>query len=90
MERGLVFLAIYGAEVGAVAGDLAPRYYTGAKDGARIGASIAVASELIRTQYLLSEESPATKRVVSRYERNLRRWVRKYSARMNRMGYRIR
>ncbi|MFT5234303.1 MAG: hypothetical protein ACI9UK_002490 [Candidatus Krumholzibacteriia bacterium] len=88
MERGLVFLAAYGAEVGAVAGDLIERP-GGSERAARIGAGVSVASEIIRSGYLLQDESPETQRVVARYERNLRKWVRKYSACLTRMGYRV-
>ncbi len=89
MERGLIFLASDGAEVGAVAGDLVGHDHGRSRRGAEIGVALTIAGELIKSQYLLQEESPETRRVVTRYERELRKWVRKYSACLSRLGYRV-
>lgn len=85
MEKGLVCLAAEGAMFGAVAGDIAgsPR------SGAEIGAAIAIASGIIHSSYLLEPESSQTKQVVARYERELKKWEKKYAGCMKRKYYKV-
>jgi len=85
MERGLVFLAAEGAMFGAVAGDIAgsPR------GGAEIGAAIAIATGIIHSSYLLEPESPQTQQVITRYERELKKWEKQYAGCMKRKYYKV-
>lgn len=85
MEEGLVFLATRGAEIGTVAGELVGDPV----QGAEIGVAIAIAWELIHSDYLLEPENPDAQRAVTRYERNLRKWDSKFSGCMKRKGYRV-
>ena len=85
MERGLVCLATEGAMVGAVAGEI-----TGEpKDGAEIGAAIAMAVGLFRSDYLTAPDDPQAQRIIERFERNLRKWDKKFAGCLSRKGYRV-
>ncbi len=85
LAGGLVCEAVRGAETGAVAGEI-----TGdSARGEEVGVAIAVALELIRRGYLFEEDDPRARRVVSRFERSLEKWDRKYSGCLKRKGYRV-
>jgi hypothetical protein len=85
MEQGLVCLATRGAEIGTVAGEIVG----GPDNGAEIGAAIAIASGIIHSNYLNAPDDPEAQRAVSRYERNLRKWDRKYAGCLSRKGYQV-
>lgn len=85
LEQGLIYLAAEGAEIGAVAGDIAGR----PGKGATIGAAIAVARALIHSGYLNEPDDPEAQRAISRYERDLNSWDRKYAACLRRKGYQV-
>lgn len=85
MERGLICLATRGAEIGAVADEM----IAGPGNGEEIGAAIAVASGLIDSSYLTEPENPEARRVISRYERDLRKWERKFAGCLSRKGYQV-
>ena len=85
MEEGLVCLAVEGAVIGSVAGEIAG----GSREGAEIGAAIAIASGVVRAEYLNQRDDPEAKRTVSRFERNLRNWDRKFAACLRPKGYRV-
>ncbi len=85
MERGLVCLAARGAVAGAVAGEVVGR----PRSGAAIGAAIGVASGFIHSSYLLDEDDPQAQRIITRFERDLRKWETKFSGCMSRNGYRV-
>ena len=85
MERGLICLATKGAVSGAVAGEVVGR----PNSGAAIGASIGVASGIIQSSYLLDEDDPQAQRIITRFERDLKKWETKFSGCMSRNGYRV-
>lgn len=85
LEEGLICLAMDGAVTGAVAGEILGE----PEEGAEIGAAIAIASGLIRSGYLKNADSPESQRAVSWFERNLRKWDRKYAGCLSRKGYRV-
>jgi hypothetical protein len=85
MEQGLICLATRGAEIGAVAGDIVGQ----PENGAEIGAAISMASGLINSNYLNVQDDPEAQKAVSRYERNLRKWDRKFAACLSRKGYQV-
>lgn len=84
-EEGLVCLAYEGAVTGAVAGEMlgVPRR------GAGVGAAIAVAGEVIRSDYLCREEDPEAQRAVAAFERKLRDWDHRFSGCVRSKGYRV-
>ena len=84
-EEGLICLAREGAVTGAVAGDI----LGDARTGAEIGAAIAVASGVVRSDYLCRPDDPEARRTVSRFERELRNWDRKFAACLRPKGYRV-
>lgn len=84
-KRGLVFLAIEGAMIGAVAGELVGR----PGRGAEIGAAISLASAIIHSNYLTESQDPYAQRAISRYEKNLRRWDRTYGHCLKGKGYKV-
>lgn len=85
MEEGLVDLAARGAEIGAVAGDIAgdPR------NGAEIGAAIAIAMAIYHSDFINAANDPDAQKAISRFERDLRKWNKKYSGCMVREGYKV-
>jgi hypothetical protein len=85
LEEGLICLAHEGAVTGAVAGDM----LGDAETGAEIGAAIAVAHGVVRSNYLCRQDDPEARRTVSRFERNLRNWDRKFAACLRPKGYRV-
>jgi len=85
MEDGLICLAWDGAVTGSVAGEI----LGDAERGAEIGAAIAIASGVIRSDYLNQRDDPEAKRTVSRFERELRNWDRKFAACLRPKGYRV-
>lgn len=85
MERGLVDLAARGAEVGAIAGDIVG--YPG--NGAELGAAISIALAMFHSDYLNASNDPDAQRAVSRFERDLRKWNKKYSGCLVRKGYKV-
>lgn len=85
MERGLVDLAARGAEVGAIAGDIID--YPGR--GAQLGVAISIALAMFHSDYLNASNDPDAQRAVSRFERNLRKWNKKYSGCLVRKGYKV-
>ena len=85
LEEGLICLAHEGAVTGAVAGDM----LGDAETGAEIGAAIAVAHGVVRSNYLYRQDDPEAQRTVSRFERNLRNWDRKFAACLRPKGYRV-
>jgi hypothetical protein len=85
LEEGLICLAYDGAVTGSVAGDI----LGDADKGAEIGAAIAIASGLIRSDYLNQSDDPETKRVITAFERSLRNWDRKFAACLRPKGYRV-
>ncbi len=89
LERGLVCLGTEGAATGAVAGDLLGEDAAGIERGAEIGAAIAVASGLIRAGYLNQPDDPTAQRVVREFERQLRKWDRKFASCLSRRGYQV-
>lgn len=85
LEEGLICLASEGAEMGAIAGEILDE----PQDGAEIGAAIALASGLIHSSYLNQLDNPQAQRAVDRYERNLKKWDRKFAGCLSRKGYRV-
>ena len=85
MQEGLICLAVEGAVIGSVAGEIVGD----SRDGAEIGAAIAIASGVVRAEYLNQRDDPEAKRIVSRFERNLRNWDRKFAACLRPKGYRV-
>jgi len=85
MEDGLICLAWDGAVTGSVAGDL----IGDSERGAEIGAAIAIASGLIRSDYLNQRDNPEARRTISGFERELRNWDRKFAACLRPKGYRV-
>ena len=85
LEEGLICLAMDGAVTGAVAGEILDE----PREGAEIGAAIAIASGLIRSGYLHNLDNPDARRAVSRFERNLQKWDRKFAGCLSRNGYRV-
>lgn len=84
-EQALVFLAAEGAVAGSVAGDILNR----PGRGAEIGAAIALASGLVRSNYLNLENDPQSQRVIARFERKLNNWNKKFAACLRPRGYRV-
>ncbi len=86
---GLICLATEGAMAGEVAADLlrGPRYE--GHTGAEIGAAVAVASAVIRSDYLRQMDDPDARRIVNRFERDLKHWNRKFAACLRSRGYRV-
>ncbi len=84
-ERGLVFLAVEGAMIGAVAGDLLRR----PGRGAEIGAAISLASAIIHSNFLNESNDPYSQRAISRYEKNLRKWDKTFCHCLKGKGYRV-
>jgi hypothetical protein len=85
IAAGLVAVAADGAVTGSVAGDL-----LGDEDtGAEIGTAVALAREIVRSEYLLQHENSAARRAVADFERHLRRWERKYAACLRPRGYAV-
>lgn len=84
-EDGLVCLAYGGAVTGAVAGEMlgVPRR------GAAVGAAIAVAGEVIRSDYLYNEDDPEAQRAVAAFERELRDWNHRFTGCLRSKGYRV-
>jgi len=91
--QGLVCLAARGAVTGAIAGELVDSPEDGPEfdeeAAAEIGAAIALASGLIRSAYLNDTDDPQAERIIRRFESDLRKWDRKYSACLSRKGYKI-
>lgn len=85
LEEGLICLAADGAVTGAVAGDMVGDW----RSGAEIGAAIAIALELRRSSYLKHLDDPEARRIISRFERDLNHWERKFSACLRSKGYRV-
>ena len=85
MEEGLICLAADGAVTGAVAGEIVGDWRTGAE----IGAAIAIALELRRSSYLKHLDDPEARRVISRFDRDLKHWERKFAACLRSKGYRV-
>lgn len=85
LEEGLIRQATDGAVTGAVAGDI----LGDTERGAEIGAAIAVASEVMRSNFLDQQDNPEAQRVISRFERNLKNWDRKFAACLRPKGYRV-
>jgi hypothetical protein len=91
---GLICLAAEGAMVGDVAADLlrGPRYEGpeyGGDRGAEIGAAVAVASAVIHSDYLRQMDDPDARRIINRFERDLKHWNRKFAACLRSRGYRV-
>jgi hypothetical protein len=85
ITEGLVSVAMDGAVTGSVAGDL-----LGREDrGAEVGAGVALAFEIVRTDFLLAPEDPLLERAVKDFERKLRYWEKKYAACLRPKGYRV-
>lgn len=82
---GLICLAYDGAVTGSVAGDILGNE----NKGAEVGAAIAIASGLIRSDYLNQPDDPETRRTISAFERDLRYWDKKYAACLRPKGYRV-
>lgn len=85
LEEGLICLAIDGAVKGAVAGEILNE----PSEGAEIGAAISISIGLIQSGYLKNLDNPEAQRAVSRFERNLRKWERKFAGCLSRNGYRV-
>jgi hypothetical protein len=85
MEAGLVCLAANGAVAGAIAGEVLGDPH----NGAEIGVAIGLAAGLIHSSFLMEPENPDAQRAISRFERNLKKWERKYAGCMSRKGYRV-
>jgi hypothetical protein len=85
LEEGLICLAADGAVTGAVAGELVGE----TEEGVEVGAAIAIALELRRSSYLKHLDDPEARRVISRFERNLKHWERKFAACLRSQGYRV-
>lgn len=85
MEEGLVSVAWDGAVTGSVAGDLLNEE----DRGAEVGAAVALALELVRSDYVLRLEDPQAQRAVATYERQLRYWEKKYAACLRPKGYAV-
>ena len=83
--EGLVSVAWDGAVTGSVAGDLLNEE----DRGAEVGAAVALALELVRSDYVLRQDDPRTQRAVAKYERQLRFWEKKYAACLRPRGYRV-
>ena len=86
---GLVGLATEGALTGEVAAELMDEPPLDAGEAAELGAAIAVAEALVRSGYLRLQDDPAARRAVNRFERDLRRWGRRYAACLRPRGYRV-
>ncbi len=84
-EEGLIYRATEGAATGAVAGDIVGDM----EKGAEFGATIAIALELRRSHYLKQLDDPVAQRTISRFERNLKHWDRKFAACLRPKGYRV-
>ncbi len=91
--QGLVCLAAHGAVTGTIAGELLDEpegeSEFHAEEAAEIGAAIALASGLIRSAYLNETDDVQAARIIRRFESELRKWDRKYSACLSRKGYKI-
>ena len=85
MEDGLICLAWDGAVTGSVAGEI----LGDPERGAEIGAAIAIAAGVIRSDYLNQQDDPEARRTISRFERELRNWDRKFAACLRPKGYRV-
>lgn len=85
MEEGLVSVAYEGAVTGSVAGELLDE----PREGAEVGAAVALALELVRSDYLLRRDDPRAQRAVTSYERQLRYWEKKYAACLRPKGYQV-
>ncbi len=85
MEEGLICLAWDGAVTGSVAGEILGDSETGAE----IGTAIAIASRVIRSDYLNQHADPQARRTISGFERKLRTWDRKFAACLRPKGYRV-
>lgn len=85
LEEGLICLAADGAVTGAVAGDIVGETWRGAE----VGAAIAIALELRRSDYLKHLDDPEARRIISRFERDLNHWERKFAACLRSKGYRV-
>jgi len=85
MERGLICQAAQGAVTGSVAGEIVGD----AETGEEIGAAIGLALELLRSNYLYEPENPEAERTIYRFEKNLRKWDKKYAGCLVRKGYRV-
>ena len=85
LEEGLICLATDGAVKGAVAGEILNE----PSEGAEIGAAISISIGLIQSGYLNNLDNPDAQRAVSRFERNLRKWDRKFAGCLSRNGYRV-
>ncbi len=85
MAEGLVCLAAKGVVAGTVAGEILGK----PGQGADIGLAVALASGLIHSDFLVQPDDPASQRVVTRYQRNLKKWERKYAGCLSRKGYRV-
>lgn len=83
IEDDLVRVAEEGAVVGTVAGEIAGR----PRRGAELGVAIAIALELVRSDYLDLEDDPAATRAISDFERRLRDWDRKFAGCLRPRGY---
>ena len=93
-EQGkLVCLAARGAVTGVIAHELWDEPGADRQDAeasaAELGAAIAVATGIFHSTYLAETGDPAAERTIERFERNLRKWERKYAACLNRKGYQI-
>ncbi len=85
MESGLICQAAQGAVTGSVAGEIVGD----AETGAEIGAAIGLALELLRSNYLYDWDNPEAQQTISRFEKNLRKWDKKYAGCLVRKGYRV-
>jgi len=85
MDEGLICLAWDGAVTGSVAGEI----LGDPERGAEIGAAIAIASGVIRSDYLDQQDNPEARRTISGFERDLRYWDRKFAACLRPKGYRV-
>lgn len=86
---GLICLAAEGAIVGEVAGGLLRGPGYGGRTGAEIGAALAVASAVIHSDYLRQMDDPDVRRIINRFERDLKHWNRKFAACLRSRGYRV-
>jgi hypothetical protein len=83
--EGLISVAHDGAVTGSVAGDL-----MGNEDlGAEIGAAVAIARVVVRSDFLYQPESPEARRAINQFERDLRFWEREFAACLRPKGYRV-
>ncbi len=85
MEKGLICQATQGAVTGSVAGEIVGD----AETGEEIGAAIGLALELLRSNYLYEPDNPEAERTIYRFEKNLRKWDKKYAGCLVRKGYRV-